>query len=71
MIVGCYALHLYCANSMVGGGDTCASPPHLQPAEFTGRNEQEARAEARKKGWVFRNKECFCPECVKDKRMTS
>lgn len=70
MIVGCYALHLYCANTTTSGGQGCKTPSHVFPAEFTGRNEREARAHARKKGWVFRSGECFCAECAKDKKLS-
>lgn len=67
MIVGCYALHLYCANATTSGGQGCKTPSNLFPAEFAGRNEREARAEARRMGWVFRSGECYCAECAKDK----
>lgn len=69
MIVGSYVLHLYCANSELGGADkdTCKTPkvqrgsPH---GEADARTLANAKKMARKDGWSFRNRDCYCPACT-------
>jgi hypothetical protein len=75
MIVGCYSLHLYCANAERFAGalgaapkpDTCLRPLAVRqgPAEFTGQTAKAARREARKAGWRFTRDDVLCPPCGK------
>lgn len=73
MITGAYVLHLYCANGMTSRdrdhaewpGD-CPRDAHLVPlAEVGGLTEADARREARKQGWVFRDGDVWCRDCAK------
>lgn len=74
MIVGCYALDLYCAHGRMSVGatiqvSTCKARdnygPKYGPWSFTGKTEAEAKRSARKAGWKFRNGDAVCPYCAK------
>lgn len=80
MIVGGYDLHLYCRHEDLPLhydylGRNVPPGHHLAdefPHEFHGRNEREAMAKARRKGWRFRDGDAECPRCVTNsRRLTS
>ena len=71
MIIGCYDMHLYCAAK-------CAAERRRQTSKHAGgagpavgqfthpHNEQGARREARRWGWVFAKDEAWCStDCLK------
>lgn len=74
MIVGCYDMHLYCRNEdaetfePLPGRTEPAGPWHRYaefPHQFTGRNERECKAAARRRGWRFSSGDATCPRCAK------
>lgn len=66
MIVGCYSVHLYC-DSPEGGTYKCTE----WPGEYTGRNEREALANARKAGWRVVADKAFCRKHAKESEKLS
>lgn len=71
MIVGCYSLDLYCARDKISNGPeagTATHPYDYFPHQYTGTNERDCRAQARKRGWRFYGGEAYCPLCERGKR---
>jgi hypothetical protein len=62
MIVGCYALDLYCDNEPVHG----KKPMERRVGQFTGETGGQARQEARRVGWLINlgKNTCVCPKCA-------
>lgn len=55
-IVGCYVLDLYCANKC---------DPLNRRTQYTGANQWECFADARKSGWVLGGGDlAYCPKCA-------
>jgi hypothetical protein len=74
MIVGCYTLDLYCRNYIPGNVPHNFTPvcmaadaygPKHQAFQFTGHTLAQAKAQARKAGWMFRDGDAECPWCVR------
>lgn len=68
MIVGCYVLDLYC-DSGRKDKDHAGILGHvtghlLRPAQITAEHGSQARATARKRGWLLkRDGTAICPSC--------
>jgi hypothetical protein len=60
-VVGCYVLHLYCAN---------LCDPRNREAQYTGPTGASCRTEARKDGWLIneRANHGLCPNCSGKKK---
>ena len=68
MIVGCYALHLYCDSPGCPNGNMGPGDNPRPPGEFThATHEKGAMAKARRAGWKLdlTNWTCLCPLCSK------
>lgn len=68
MIVGCYALDLYCENYKSENDNIHEFNefPHI----YTHEKGSTCRKLARKDGWIIKEKEnrAICPKCVKKKK---
>lgn len=59
----CYELHAYCDHE--NDEHDFEEFPHI----FTGRNQREVKAQARKNGWRFHhNGTATCPKCMARKK---
>ena len=69
MIVGCYALDLYCRYDAASCGPEAGTRKHpfkYFPHQYTGPNYSSCRAQARRGGWRFDpDGEVLCPRCIK------
>ena len=69
MVLGAYALHLYCDSEREQPLRTPGHPNYgdANPVEIEGRSEHECRRVAKERGWVLRGGRAICPLCAKQK----